>query len=398
MAKLSVRDVELKGRRVLCRVDFNVPLDAERRVTDNLRIRAALPTLRLMLEKGARLILMSHLGRPKGAPETKYSLAPVREELEKLLGRPVAFATDCVGDEALAQAMALRDGEVLLLENLRFHAGEEKNEESFTAALARLGEVYVNDAFGTAHRAHASTEGVARHLGGGAAGLLMEQELRYLHDELAHPRRPLVAVLGGAKVSGKIDVITHLMDKVDTVIVGGGMIFTFYKAMGLEIGRSLLEADRVEMAAEILERFRLRGVELLLPVDVVVASAVEAGATTQVCPREALPADGIGVDIGPETLALYRSRLRAAATVVWNGPMGVFEIADFAHGTRGVAEAIGEATALGASTVVGGGDSAAAVQAFGLEKAFSHISTGGGASLELLEGKALPGVVALSDV
>ncbi len=397
MAKLSVRDLDVRGRRVLCRVDFNVPLDAEGKVTDNLRIRAALPTLKLLLEKGARLVLMSHLGRPKGAPEAKYSMAPVRGELEKLLGCGVAFANDCVGPEAEAMSLALQDGQVLLLENLRFHGGEEKNDAQFAARLAGLGEVYVNDAFGTAHRAHASTEGVARLLGGGAAGLLMEQELRYLHEELARPRRPFVAVLGGAKVSGKIDVLTHLMDKVDTVIVGGGMIFTFYKAMGLEIGRSLLEADRVEMAAEILERFRLRGVELLLPTDVVVASAVEAGAHTQICPVDAIPATGIGVDIGPRSVAQFQQRLGAASTVVWNGPMGVFEIPEFAHGTRAVAQAIGLATAKGAATVVGGGDSAAAVQAFGLEDAFSHISTGGGASLELLEGRVLPGVAALSE-
>jgi phosphoglycerate kinase len=340
---------------------------------------------------------MSHLGRPKGGPEAKYSLAPVQAELASLLGRAVQLSADCDSEATLAQALALRDGEVLLLENLRFHPGEEKNDPAFAAALARLGEVYVNDAFGTAHRAHASTEGAARLLGKGAAGLLMERELRYLHDELAHPARPFVAVLGGAKVSGKIDVITSLLEKVDCVIVGGGMVFTFFQAMGLPIGRSLLEEDRVALAGEILARFRQRGVELLLPVDILVAESVSAGSPARVCPREGIPADGIGVDIGPASLELFRRRLEEARTVVWNGPMGIFEIEDFAAGTKGVALAIGEATRRGAATIVGGGDSAAAVQAFGLEDRFSHISTGGGASLELLEGRVLPGVAALSE-
>jgi phosphoglycerate kinase len=397
MPKLSVRGLSVRGRRVLCRVDFNVPLDKERRVSDNLRLRAALPTIALLREAGARLILMSHLGRPKGGPEEKYSLKPVRDELQRLLGAPVALAPDCDSAATRQLATGLKNGELLLLENLRFHEGEERNDPAFAAALAALGELYVNDAFGTAHRAHASTEGVPRLLGGGAAGLLMERELRFLHDELDAPARPFVAVLGGAKVSGKIDVLTRLLDKVDAVVVGGGMVFTFLKAMGLEIGRSLLEEERVALAAEILARYRDKGVELLLPVDLVVAGAVEAGAPTRVCPREALPADGVGVDIGPASVAAIRRRLADARTIVWNGPMGVFEIPDFAAGTRQVAEAIGERTAAGAVTVVGGGDSAAAVEAFGLAERFTHISTGGGASLELLEGKVLPGVAALSE-
>jgi len=396
MPRLNVRDLDVRGRRVLCRVDFNVPLDSARQVTDNLRIRAALPTIRLLLDAGARLILMSHLGRPKGGPEEKYSLAPVRAELERLLERPVALSRDCGSEATLAQALALGDGDLLLLENLRFHPGEEKNDPAFAASLARLGERYVNDAFGTAHRAHASTEGVPRLLGGGAAGLLMEQELRFLHDELDSPARPFWAVLGGAKVSGKIDVLMRLLDKVDGVIVGGGMIFTFYKAMGREIGRSLLEADKVELAATILEAYRARGVELLLPVDVRVAAAVEAGSPLAVASAAALPVDKVGVDIGPASVEAIRARLAGARTVLWNGPMGVFEIEDFAAGTRDTALALGEVTARGGVTVVGGGDSAAAVQAFGLEERFSHISTGGGASLELLEGKALPGVEALT--
>ncbi|MFA7331463.1 MAG: phosphoglycerate kinase [Candidatus Delongbacteria bacterium] len=396
MARLSVRELAVRGKRVLCRVDFNVPLDAQRQVSDNLRIRAALPTIRLLLDGGARLILMSHLGRPKGGPEEKYSLKPVQAELARLLERPVVLAPDCDSEATLALAKGLADGEVLLLENLRFHPGEEQNEPGFVARLARLGELYVNDAFGTAHRAHASTAGVPLALGGGAAGLLMERELRFLHDELDQPARPFVAVLGGAKVSGKIDVLTRLLDKVDCVIVGGGMIFTFYKALGLEIGRSLLEADKVELAGRILADYRARGVELLLPVDVRVAQAVEAGSPLGVHPADSLPADGIGVDIGPASEQAIRQRLATAGTVLWNGPMGVFEIADFAHGTRDLAEALGEVTARGGITVVGGGDSAAAVQAFGLEENFSHISTGGGASLELLEGRELPGVAALS--
>ncbi len=396
MARLSARDLAVRGKRVLCRVDFNVPLDAQRQVSDNLRIRAALPTIRLLLEGGARLILMSHLGRPKGGPEEKYSLKPVQAELARLLERPVALAPDCDSDATLALAMGLKDGDVLLLDNLRFHPGEEQNEPGFVARLARLGELYVNDAFGTAHRAHASTAGVPLALGGGAAGLLMERELRFLHDELDQPARPFVAVLGGAKVSGKIDVLMRLLDKVDCVIVGGGMIFTFYKARGLEIGRSLLEADKVELAGQIIESYRARGVELLLPVDVRVAQAVEAGSPVSVHPAESLPVDGIGVDIGPATELAIRQRLATAGAVLWNGPTGVFEIADFAHGTRDLAEALGEVTARGGITVVGGGDSAAAVQAFGMEESFSHISTGGGASLELLEGRELPGVAALS--
>lgn len=397
MAKRTVRDLDVRGKRVLCRVDFNVPLDGAGRVTDDLRIRAALPTLELLIDGGAKLILMSHLGRPKGKPDPKYSLEPVRDRLSQLLERPVALAPDCDSEETRHHVDGLADGDVLLLENLRFHAGETANDPDFVRALASLGDLYVNDAFGTAHRAHASTEGVPRLMGGGVAGLLMEQELRWLQDRLESPERPFVALLGGAKVSGKIDVLLHLLGKVDEVLVGGGMVFTFYKAMGREIGGSLLEADRVELAAEILERYEKAGTPLRLPEDILVAERFEAGSPARVVPADAMPAEGLGVDIGPATIRLFGERLAAARTVVWNGPMGVFEIDDFAGGTRAVAEAIGRATAAGAATVVGGGDSAAAVKAFGLESDFSHISTGGGASLELLEGKALPGVAALSD-
>ncbi|MCB1046174.1 MAG: phosphoglycerate kinase [Calditrichaeota bacterium] len=397
MAKKSIRDLEVRGRRVLCRVDFNVPLDSAGHVTDSLRIRAALPTIEHLLKGGARLILMSHLGRPKGGPAPEFSLRPVQRELAKLLGQPVVFSADCIGTEAEAAAHALKDGEVLLLENLRFHAGEEKNAPDFVTALARLGELYVNDAFGTAHRAHASTEGVARALGNATGGFLMEKELRFLNDELADPTRPLVAVLGGAKVSGKIDVIENLIAKVDSIVVGGGMMFTFYKAMGLDIGSSLLEEDRVQMARDLMERCRAAGVELLLPVDVLVADRFAPDAGTQVVDRERIPAGWIGVDIGPRSIEAIRALLGKANTVVWNGPMGVFEMEPFSHGTLAVARALVQRTAAGAITIVGGGDSAAAVAAAGLEDGFSHVSTGGGASLELLEGKLLPGVEALDE-
>jgi phosphoglycerate kinase len=397
MAKKSIRDLHVRGRRVLCRVDFNVPLDDAGHVTDDLRIRSALPTIEFLLAQGARLILMSHLGRPKGGPTPEFSLKPVRDVLQTLLGKPVAFTDDCIGPEAEAAALALKDGEVLLLENLRFHAGEEKNAPDFVAALARLGELYVNDAFGTAHRAHGSTEGVARALGNAAGGFLMEKELRFLSDELANPARPLVAVLGGAKVSGKIDVIENLIRKVDAILVGGGMMFTFYKAMGLEIGGSLLEADKVELAKGLIERCKAAGVELLLPVDVIVADRFAADAATQVVDREKMPVGWLGMDIGPKSIAQFRAVLDKANTIVWNGPMGVFEMEPFSHGTLAIAKCMVERTKAGAVTIVGGGDSAAAVADAGLEEGFSHVSTGGGASLELLEGKELPGVVALDE-
>ncbi len=394
MPRKTLRDLEVRGKRVLCRVDFNVPLK-EGKVGDDLRIRAALPTIRALLDGGARLVLMSHLGRPKGAPDPAYSLQPVRDALSVLLDRPVGFAADCVGAAAEDAVAALQDGDVLLLENLRFHEGETKNDPAFVSQLARLGDVYVNDAFGTAHRAHASTEGVARALGSAAAGFLLEKELDYLEGKLQEPARPFVAVLGGAKVSGKIDVIENLAGKVDCLIVGGGMMFTFYKAMGLEIGGSLLEEDRVEMARQLIADCEKRGVELLLPVDTVVADRFAADAETRVVSREEIPAGWIGVDIGPKSLALFGERVAAAGTVLWNGPMGVFEMEPFAEGTFGLARAIAESKAL---SIVGGGDSAAAVKQAGLDASFSHVSTGGGASLELLEGKVLPGVAALSEI
>ena len=394
--KRTVEGLDVRGRRVLVRVDFNVPIvDGE--VADDTRIVAALPTIRHLVQGGARVILMSHLGRPKGGPAPKYSLKPVARRLEQVLGRPVAFVADCVGPEAEAAARGLRDGQVLLLENLRFHAEEEANDPAFAQALAKLGEVYVNDAFGTAHRAHASTEGITHFLRPAVAGFLMKQELEYLGGVLEHPARPFVAILGGAKISGKIDVIEALLGRVDRLLIGGAMTFTFLKAQGVPVGRSLVEDDRVEMARGLLERARAGGVELDLPVDMIASRAPDGSTPGRVCGNAAIAADEMGVDIGPDTLKHYTARLADARTVLWNGPMGIFEVEAFAQGTLGIARACADATARGAITVVGGGDSAAAVQAAGLSERFSHVSTGGGASLEFLGGKVLPGVAALDD-
>lgn len=396
MAKQTCRDIDLAGKRVLVRVDFNVPLNDVQRITDDARIRAALPTLEYILEQGASLVLMSHLGRPKGKAVPEMSLKPVASRLGELLGRPVGLAPDCVGDEVLALAKALEPGQVLLLENLRYHAAEEANEAGFAAQLAALGEVYVNDAFGAAHRAHASTEGVTRHLPA-VSGFLMEKELQYLYDAVADPARPFAVILGGAKVSGKIEVIENLMDKVDTLIIGGGMSYTFFKAMGLGIGDSLLEEDRIEVAKKIMQDAEAAGVELLLPVDCVVADDFSDEANIQVVERESMPDGWEGVDIGPRTRALYSERLAEMKTVIWNGPLGVFELEPFSGGTRAVAEALVAATAAGAISIVGGGDTAAAVAEAGVADKVSHVSTGGGASLECLGGRVLPGVAALLD-
>ncbi len=392
--KMTIDDLDLKGKRVFCRVDFNVPLDADRRISDDTRILAALPTIRAIIERGGRLILASHLGRPKGGPEAKYSLAPVAPYLAHLLGQPVLMAPDCVGPTVAAMAAGLGDGEVLLLENLRFHPGEENNDPAFCRQLAALAEIYVNDAFGTAHRAHASTEGVARLLRPAAAGYLMEKELRYLGQALAAPKRPFVAVIGGAKVSDKIEVIENLLGKVDTLLIGGGMAYTFLKAQGIDCGTSLLEADKVELAGRLLAAAGERGVALLLPEDHVIAPAFKADATFRTCDNGDFPSDWMALDIGPKTVTRYAAALRSAATVIWNGPMGVFEFPAFAHGTFAVAQAIAESGSL---SIIGGGDSVAAVNQSGLESRMTHISTGGGASLEFLEGKELPGVTALTD-
>jgi phosphoglycerate kinase len=391
---MTVKDLALKGKKVFCRVDFNVPLDDQGRITDDTRIVAALPTLRYIIEAGGRLILASHLGRPKAAPNPKYSLAPVAPHLARLLGKPVAMAKDCIGAEVEQLAASLQDGDILLLENVRFHAGEEKNDPAFSRQLADLADLYVNDAFGTAHRAHASTEGVARMLSPAVAGFLMEKEIRYLGGALAEPRRPFVAVLGGAKVSDKILVIENLLAKVDALIIGGGMAYTFLKAQGHEIGKSLLEADKVELAGELLAKAETRGIRLLLPQDHVIAREFKADAEYRACTNADFPADWMGLDIGPQTTELFAGLLRTAGTVVWNGPMGVFEFPAFAQGTFAVARALADSDAL---TIIGGGDSVAAVNQSGLDSRMTHISTGGGASLEFLEGKDLPGIAALTD-
>ena len=395
-AKKTVRDLECDGRRVLVRVDYNVPV-AGGEVTDDTRIAASMPTLRYLLQKGARLVLMSHLGRPKGGPDPRASLRPVRTRLARLLRQDVAWADDCVGAAAEAAAGALAPGGVLLLENLRFHAEEEKNDPGFSQALARLGDAYVNDAFGTAHRAHASTVGVTRHLHPAVAGFLMQKELDYLGRALEQPRRPFVAVLGGAKISGKIDVITALLARVDRLLVGGAMMFTFLKARGRSVGRSLVEDDRLEAARAVLADAARRNVELVLPVDCLAATAPDGSAPARVRAVDQIAADEMGVDIGPQTVTLFAGKLADAKTVVWNGPMGIFEVPAFATGTLAVAAACAPLREQGAVTVVGGGDSVAAVQQSGLAERFSHLSTGGGATLEFLEGRELPGVAALDD-
>jgi phosphoglycerate kinase len=394
--KKTVRDLEPAGRRVLVRVDFNVPMQGGE-VADDTRIVAALPTVRYLLEKKARVVLMSHLGRPDGKPDPKYSLRPVAARLERLLRQPVAFAADCVGDEAEAKASSLTDAGVLLLENLRFHAEEERNDPGFARRLAALGDCYVNDAFGTAHRAHASTEAVAKILKPAVAGFLMQRELDYLGRALDQPQRPFVAILGGAKISGKIDVIRALLGKVDRLLIGGAMMFTFLRAQGRPTGRSLVEEDRVGTAREVLDQAATSGVELALPVDCVASAAADGSAPSRSIRLEDLAAEEMGVDIGPDTVRSFSERIQDARTVLWNGPMGIFEVPAFAHGTLGVAQALAEAGRRGAVTVVGGGDSVAAVQQAGLAERVTHLSTGGGASLEFLEGRVLPGVAALDE-
>ncbi|NLW07424.1 MAG: phosphoglycerate kinase [Clostridia bacterium] len=392
MAKLTLKDLELEQKRVLVRVDFNVPLQ-DGRVTDNTRIRAALPTIKYLLEQKARVILMSHLGRPKGKVKEELRLDAVARELEELIQQPVKKINDCIGPEAEAAANALQPGELLLLENLRFYPEEEKNDPAFARKLAALAEVYINDAFGTAHRAHASTEGVAHYLPA-AAGFLMQKELDFMGKALAEPERPFVAIIGGAKVSDKIGVIRNLLDKVDTLIIGGGMANTFLQAEGHAMGKSLVEADQVPLAAELIATADKKGVHMLLPRDLVVAQEFKPEAAHQVVAVNAVPEDWMALDIGPETARAFANALAGARTVVWNGPMGVFEMEPFARGTEVVAQAVAAVEGL---TIVGGGDSVAAVEKMGVADKIGHISTGGGASLEFLEGKALPGVVALTD-
>jgi len=397
MNKKMIDDIELKGKRVLVRVDFNVPLDENLNITDDIRITSALPTIKKIMAEGGKVILMSHLGRPKGQPNPKYSLKPAAVRLSELLGVEVKMASDCVGEEVKSLVNGLKDGEVCLLENLRYHAEEEKNVPEFAAQLAELGDVYVNDAFGSAHRAHASTEGVTKYITTCVSGYLMKKELDYLGNAVANPKRPFTAILGGAKISGKIDVINNLVSKVDNLIIGGGMAYTFYKAMGHEVGTSLLEAEKVDLAKEILESVPKSGVNFMLPKDVVVAPEFNNDSPSEVVGIDGIPADKMGLDIGPATIEAFKKVILESKTILWNGPMGVFEMDNFAKGTNAIAMALVEATENGAITIIGGGDSASAIKKAGVEDKVTHVSTGGGASLEFLEGKVLPGVDALND-
>jgi len=392
--KMTLRDINCSGKKVLCRVDFNVPLDGTT-ITDDTRIRAALPTIRQIVEQGGKLILASHLGRPKGEPNPAYSLAPVAPYLAELLGKPVTMAPDCIGPEVEALVAAMSDGDILLLENVRFHAGETSNDPDFTQALASLADLFVNDAFGTAHRAHASTTGVATLLKPAVAGFLMEKELQYLGQQLAQPQHPFVAVVGGAKVSDKIKVIDKLMEKADALIIGGGMAYTFLKSQGIAVGKSLVEEDCLGIASDLLKQAAAKGVAMLLPVDHVIAATFAADAEHKVCTNASFDSDWMALDIGPQTIASYQETLKQAGTVLWNGPMGVFEFDAFAKGTMAIAAALAETDCV---TIIGGGDSVAAVNKAGLAAKMTHISTGGGASLEYLEGKTLPGVAALNDI
>jgi phosphoglycerate kinase len=394
MAKQTVRDIDWKGQRALVRVDFNVPFERDStRISDDIRIREAVPTINYLRQAGASVLLCTHLGRPGGKASPELELGPIAERLARLLSTPVDYVHDAPGDDAKAKAAALQPGQVLLLENVRFWAGEEANDPAFAQSLAALGDVYVNDAFGTAHRAHASTEGVA-HILPGVAGLLMEKELAFLGGVLDAPKRPLAALLGGAKVSDKIKVLERLIGHADAIYVGGGMAATFLKAQGLNIGKSLLDAELVEFCAEVLKRCETTGTPLMLPTDAVTAAKLEDGVPTQVVPIDAVPDDGMILDIGPDSADAFAKQLGAMGTVVWNGPMGVFEIPPFHTGTRVVAEGLAAGTAV---TVIGGGSTAEAVDALGLADEMTHVSTGGGASLEFLEGKTLPGVAALLD-
>jgi phosphoglycerate kinase len=395
VASLSAADVS--GKRVLVRADFNVPLDDLGAITDDTRIRAALPTIQDLTGKGAKVILTSHFGRPKAQVVDSMRLTPVATRLSELLGQPVIKCDDCIGDAVAAAIGAMENGQVALLENVRFYAGEEDNDPEFAKALAANADLYVNDAFGTAHRAHASTEGVTKYLSPSVAGYLIEKELQYLQAAIENPQRPLAAIIGGSKVSSKIGVIETLLDKVDKLLIGGGMIFTFYKARGLNVGKSLVEEDKLELAKALEAKAKEKGVDLLLPTDVVVADNFAPDANAQTVSIEAIPDGWMGLDIGPDSVKVFQDALKQCKSVIWNGPMGVFEFDKFAAGTEAIAHTLAELTGQGVTTIIGGGDSVAAVEKVGVAEKMSHISTGGGASLELLEGKELPGIAALDD-
>ena len=393
MNKKTVKDIDLKGKKVFVRCDFNVPMDENQNITDNARIVGALPTIKYLLEQNCKIILASHLGRPKGEVKPEFSLAPVAKELSKLLGQEVIMAKDVIGEDAMTKAANLKEGEILLLENVRFHKEETDNDPEFCKKLASMAEVYVNDAFGTAHRAHASTTGIASYLPA-VSGFLIEKELQFLGNAVNNPERPFVAILGGAKVSDKIGVIDSLLEKVDTLMIGGGMAYTFFKAQGYEVGNSICEMDKLDLAKEAMEKAKQKGVKLMLPVDTKVGKEFKPDTESKIVSYTEIPADWEGFDIGPETIKMFEDELRKAKTVVWNGPLGLFEFDQFAIGTNAIAKVLSE---IDATTIIGGGDSAAAVKKAGLEDKMTHISTGGGASLEFLEGKKLPGIEALMD-
>ena len=398
MAKLTIDQLNLKNKKVLLRCDFNVPLNEKLEISDDRRIKASLPSIKKVLAEGGSAIVCSHLGRPKGEIKETMRLRPVANRLQELLGKKVLMAPDCIGSAVDALKANLQPAEILLLENLRFHKGETANDLYFAEQLAKGCDLYINDAFGTAHRAHASTEGVTHFFKQAAAGYLIAKELKYLGQAIENPRRPLAAILGGAKISGKIDVIKNLFTKVDYLIIGGGMAFTFFKAQGLEIGQSLLEEDKIDLAKDILAEAQKKQINFLLPLDVNAAARLDNNAQSRIVSAAQIPRDYMGLDIGPQTIHTFSEVIMQSQTIVWNGPLGVFEMPNFATGTKAVAEAIAQATAAGAISVIGGGDSAAAIRLFGMDDRFTHISTGGGASLEFLEGKTLPGIAALTDV
>jgi len=394
MAKLFIEDLNVKGKRVLIRVDFNVPLDDKQNVTDDTRIRASLPTIKYVIENGGKAILMSHLGRPKGEVVETMRLKPAGNALANLLGESVKILSECTGKEVQDTVMAMCKGDILLLENLRFHKEETKNDLDFAKQLASLGEIYINDAFGTAHRAHASTAGVTQFFDQAACGYLLKKEIDYLGKAVQSPERPYIAIIGGAKISGKIDVINNLLAKVDTLLIGGGMTYTFYRAMGYEIGTSIVEPDRVQMAKDILKTVKEKNIDLVLPSDIIITDDIKSDAVTKTVKSDEIPADKMGADIGDESIELFKEKIASAKMVVWNGPVGVFELEPFAKGTNEIAKALANSNAV---SIVGGGDSVAAINKFNLADKITHISTGGGASLEFLEGKKLPGIEALTE-